>query len=1062
MTKYIVTFLTFFSIFSSFGYAQTKNSFEYKHQWRQQFYDLLNGKRSLLYAREMKLAKLSFVDIDADGDLDLFMGKEDGQIAFFENEGSNEAPSFVLKSQEYKAIFSRRVGRKISRIQQIINVGSRSAPTFSDIDSDGDLDLLIGSGTGELWFFRNIGNNLIPTFEFVTNRFQGLSLGKNLVPIFADINLDRRTDLIVGNKQGKVWFLINEGTRRSPVFNNSGIQEVKRWKGFYISASALKSIKSKVSTTAKYEKLKALKNYQFSNENEFLPVIENILGRDETARLKSFIFKLTAKKHEKKNASPSLFDWDGDGDLDLLVGERDGTISYYINNGDQFTPDWAFYEQNFKFIDIGGDASPVFIQFSPQQKTNVFIGTSTSVVAQYELRKSGKKGYMINSLAMDHFNNKIPSKDLLKKIEGLKEKEFIDRISFLKELEKNLGKVNLPQYQALILKQANLQKISLWNLTENYFLFFKFVVTGERASIASGDLDGDGDLDLIIGEHDGNLNYYRNDSIKGKNNWIKITENLVPMTGMKNSTPVLGDIDGDGDLDLIVGGQSGRIAFIENQGRKNAPKWVLKSYDFFNIDVGSNSVPRLFDFDLDKDLDLIVGNYAGRVIFYRNQGNQKKANYVLESTRFTSIRSGRNAVPSFYNWNQDQFFDLVVGDSSGSLKMALAPIPLALEKWPKKDNSWSIIDAVILSHPFFIDFNQDKKTDLLLGNGFGDIQLFINTAVQKTTPVLVRKNQKSNSLDKKNKTIVQNKDDLLRKPIIKKPIQDTTENLPDNIPQQKELVVADPVFVKKSKKLIEGLQLKRATPVLADLDDDGDFDMVIGSKEGGVFLYLNDGDKTESSFVAISDPLIKINGYRNTAPVLVDLDKDGDFDLVIGTASGRLLYYENIGSAQSHKFQFKENYFKNLRVGKNATPSFIDFDKDGDIDLIVGNTQGKIVLIENQTKDTNIPKFVILHRDYLGIDVGLASAPKFFDLNNDKILELVIGSDSGKIYFFKKASQETRWQWDQISKNTKMPPPGSFPFAIDLDNDGDQDLVVGTDSGKIIYYQNDAVTSEEE
>ena len=92
----------------------------------------------------------------------------------------------------------------------------------------------------------------------------------------------------------------------------------------------------------------------------------------------------------------------------------------------------------------------------------------------------------------------------------------------------------------------------------------------------------------------------------------------------RDSSPAFADIDNDGDLDLVVGEYEGELKYYENVGGATAPAYVLRSGDadpFEGIDVGDYSTPVLADVDGDGDLDLVVGAKDGTVSYFKNTGS---------------------------------------------------------------------------------------------------------------------------------------------------------------------------------------------------------------------------------------------------------------------------------------------------------------------------------------------------------------------------------------------------------------------------------------------------------
>ena len=155
------------------------------------------------------------VDIDDDNDFDLFTGQLDGNILFFRNVGSRFNPSYA------NSLFNPF---------GLNDVGSRSTPTFCDIDKDGDYDAFIGNENGNIVFFKNIGTATDPLFDSpLTNPFGLSNVGNNSAPSFIDIDNDAKEDLFVGSGTGNTYYFKNTTVVSVEEEQNSSFVEVKAY-----------------------------------------------------------------------------------------------------------------------------------------------------------------------------------------------------------------------------------------------------------------------------------------------------------------------------------------------------------------------------------------------------------------------------------------------------------------------------------------------------------------------------------------------------------------------------------------------------------------------------------------------------------------------------------------------------------------------------------------------------------------------------------------------------------------------------------------------------------------
>jgi len=235
--------------------------------------------------------------------------------------------------------------------------------------------------------------------------------------------------------------------------------------------------------------------------------------------------------------------------------------------------------------------------------------------------------------------------------------------------------------------------------------------------------------------------------------------------------------------------------------------------------------------------------------------------------------------------------------------------------------------------------------------------------------------------------------------------------------------------------------------ILGDMDGDGDLDLVVGNF-GRNRLYLNNG--TSDPFNGVSGSDITSDVYDTYAVALVDIDGDGDLDLVAGN-SGRNRLYLNNGTADP----FNGVIGSDITADTHSTRSVIlgDMDGDGDLDLVAGNNgQVNRLYLNNGTSDP----FNGVSGSNITSDAHGTNTVTLGDMDGDGDLDLIAGNPSQTNRLYLNNGTADPFNGVSGSDITNDVRVTRSIIIGDIDKDGDLDLIVGNDANKAnrLYLNN--------
>ncbi len=501
-------------------------------------------------------------------------------------------------------------------------------------------------------------------------------------------------------------------------------------------------------------------------------------------------------------------------------------------------------------------------------------------------------------------------------------------------------------------------------------------LTDDTRSVALGDIDGDGDLDLIAGNNGVSSVIYLNDGAG------VFTRHQTLLDNNATRSVVLGDVNGDGALDIVMGNDGEINRLYLNNGSGGFP---LNGAAIGSESDATTSVS-LGDVDGDGDLDLVTGSDA------LDQTNKLYLNN--SDGLFTS-----NGTPLGIIGNVTTDTILLDVDGDGDLDLAIANYSAGVaNKLYQNDGSGDFsanfstigVEKKLTNSLVAGDVNGDGALDFISGNDGEANRLHLNLA----------------------NTFNQNTSDIA-------------------------IGVDDAADVTTSVSF-------------ADSDNDGDIDLIVGNNAGHTKRYINDGDGGFPD----SGEVISASEFMTFSTALGDVDGDGDIDIITGESAAINKLYLN--SAEGGGYAAIGN-----AIGSEIdnTWAIVIGDVDGDDypDLIAGNAGQTNKLYLNDGTG-GFPE--------VGVDVGSTTDITYslvlHDMDNDGDLDLIAGNwgATNKIYLndFSNVTTDGFLAAVDIGLDTEMDTTTSIDVAL-VDDDVYFDVIVGNWNATNKIYLNDGAAA---
>ena len=589
------------------------------------------------------------------------------------------------------------------------------------------------------------------------------------------------------------------------------------------------------------------------------------------------------------------------------------------------------------------------------------------------------------------------------------------------------------------------------------------------------DLNLDGVMDIVVFDKSGNkLSPFINDN----GDFIYAPKYRTNFPNLHDWV-LLVDYNCDGKNDIFTYSSGGMAVYLNTSTTELEftliTPLVLSDYgsNNLNIYISPVDIPAIADIDYDGDLDVLTFSILGGFVEYHKN---------------MSMELYGNCDSLVYEFSESCWGLFYEGLNSYILNCPSCICPQITNTTPtnaKQKHAGSTLLA--------IDVDNDNDKDLVLGDiSYNNLNLLINggdnqnaimTAVDSVFP-----QNYSNTLAAEMHVYpasyyIDVTNDGVKDLIVTTNSENNSENfescwLYENIGQN-----TSPDFNLLQNDFLQENMIELGTsafPTFYDYNTDGLLDLVIGNygyhnpnndPASSLALFENIGNDSIPKYNLINRDWLGLSTTNlnttlnipalNLSPTFSDLDGDGNKDLIVGDADGKVHFFTNNGG----NFQITNPNYQNIDVGQFAQPQIIDVNRDGLNDLIIGEQDGTINYLPNSGTTTNAI-FDTIITNWGGVDVDQSyistgfSNPTLYDSSG--VYQLFVGSFSGNIYQFTNIDNNLNGQFTAVnSTSSNIWDGGKSALALaDINNDNNPDMIVGNLSGGISFFSSDTLLTD--